>query len=359
MAKQDAKLTARDLAELKDFIDRLRKELKGLKGNQQELIDLNKTAKDLLRPELAKEQSKLEKKADKPLADTRKLQDSEKMKKMRRRPKLPKAPYTPETDEEMVPPKEEDTDEPDEAKGKAKDEKKADKKADKDKKDEDEEEPLYMPALGGPRPKLDPRFADKRRPVDKKAKRGENDAEMDREELSQRQSGKLQELSEAEESLGSDQRSLEQMLDQLRQAAENQNSRSGQQGKPRDSENGQTGQDLAQMLQSQAFQQALAMATRMQQMAQGRSGQQAQGQTQAARMNGQSTTGNLRGGMRPGQAGEAELGKLDLATRSVILKMQPKVREELLQGMQEEGPEGYRKFIQDYFKRLSKEKSTK
>jgi hypothetical protein len=36
--------------------------------------------------------------------------------------------------------------------------------------------------------------------------------------------------------------------------------------------------------------------------------------------------------------------------------MPPRVREELLQGMREEGPEGYRKFIEDYFTRLTEEK---
>ncbi len=36
--------------------------------------------------------------------------------------------------------------------------------------------------------------------------------------------------------------------------------------------------------------------------------------------------------------------------------MQPQVREELLQGLREEGPEGYRAFIRDYFKRLTRVK---
>ena len=36
--------------------------------------------------------------------------------------------------------------------------------------------------------------------------------------------------------------------------------------------------------------------------------------------------------------------------------MQPKLREELLQGMREAGPEGYQKFIDDYFKRLTEVK---
>jgi hypothetical protein len=52
----------------------------------------------------------------------------------------------------------------------------------------------------------------------------------------------------------------------------------------------------------------------------------------------------------------ADLAQLDLTTRTVILKMPPKVREELLQGLREEGPEGYRAFIRDYFQRLAKVK---
>ncbi len=60
-------------------------------------------------------------------------------------------------------------------------------------------------------------------------------------------------------------------------------------------------------------------------------------------------------GLGPG-AMEGQLSELDPATRSVIMKMQPKLREELLQGMQEEGPEGYRYFIRNYYKQLTKVK---
>ena len=49
-----------------------------------------------------------------------------------------------------------------------------------------------------------------------------------------------------------------------------------------------------------------------------------------------------------------DLSKLDVATRRVIMKMQPKEREELLQGLREEGPKAYRGFIRDYFKKLSR-----
>ena len=50
---------------------------------------------------------------------------------------------------------------------------------------------------------------------------------------------------------------------------------------------------------------------------------------------------------------EKRLHELDPATRTVILKMQPRVREEILQGMREQGPEGYRPFIREYFQRLT------
>ena len=55
---------------------------------------------------------------------------------------------------------------------------------------------------------------------------------------------------------------------------------------------------------------------------------------------------------------EAELPDLDLATRTMILKLQPQIREELMQGLKEEGPEGYKTFIRNYFKRLTEVKGS-
>src|SRR5260370_17943615 len=102
------------------------------------------------------------------------MQDAEKLKKMRRRaPNLPKAPYAPDTDEEMIPPREEDTDDADSPNAKANGDKRDGKKADKDR--EEEDEPLYMPALGGPRPKLDPRFKGKLRPGERSARKNAGD----------------------------------------------------------------------------------------------------------------------------------------------------------------------------------------
>ncbi len=54
----------------------------------------------------------------------------------------------------------------------------------------------------------------------------------------------------------------------------------------------------------------------------------------------------------------ADLPDLDLATRTTILKLQPQIREELLQGLREEGPEGYKAFIRNYFKKLTEVKGS-
>jgi hypothetical protein len=51
-----------------------------------------------------------------------------------------------------------------------------------------------------------------------------------------------------------------------------------------------------------------------------------------------------------------ELQALDPAARTVILRMQPALREEILQGLREEGPESYRPLIRNYFHELTKVK---
>ena len=53
---------------------------------------------------------------------------------------------------------------------------------------------------------------------------------------------------------------------------------------------------------------------------------------------------------------DTALPDIDLTTRTAILKLQPQIREELLQGLREEGPEGYRAFIRNYFKKLTEVK---
>ena len=100
---------------------------------------------------------------------------------------------------------------------------------------------------------------------------------------------------------------------------------------------------------------ALDLAERIRQMQQSMAQSQPQNQPQPgpAHTSRGKSLGNMRATSSRGQIVEVELSQLDPGTRAIILKMQPKMREELLQGMREQGPEGYRKFIQDYFKRLS------
>ena len=108
------------------------------------------------------------------------------------------------------------------------------------------------------------------------------------------------------------------------------------------------------------MQKAQKMMKRMQQQGQTPPQQQQQQQQQPP----EPTLANqLLGNLKPdGQGTEevlVELSKLDVSTRRVIMKMQPKEREELLQGLREEGPKAYQGFIRDYFKKLSRARAAK
>ena len=244
-------MTARDLAELQEFLKAQAAELQRLGGQQEELAEFTPAAPELLLPDLEKRQEILEGQEDRALADARQLLDAEKLRRMGRRdPDFPAAPSTPEGEEEMVPPKEADTDEPiaEGRGGRAEDAEGPDEA-------EPDEEPLFQPALGGPQPKLDPRFAEKVRPVPprKEDAPGKDDARARREELVARQQQKLREMELARQSLASDGRTLDALLDQLRQAMA--------------AEDPEAAQGLLdRLMQDPTMQRALAMAARRQQM---------------------------------------------------------------------------------------------
>jgi hypothetical protein len=110
---------------------------------------------------------------------------------------------------------------------------------------------------------------------------------------------------------------------------------------------------------------AMAMAQRLQQLkAQAKNPQQAQPNQQANAQQKSPPTAPLPatqhqpGPTSPGSL-EAALDGLDLESRTIILKMQPRMREDLLQGLREEGPDGYQKFVRNYYKRLAKVKAEK
>jgi hypothetical protein len=339
MAREDGKLSARELEDLKKFIEQLRQQLQSMKARQGDLNSETERSDDVKSAKVKQED--LEKQLEDLLAKAKKLLQ----KKDRDRPEFPDAPFR-DDKEVKVPPREEDGDDPlPKRKDKDKTDKSGDKKADaKDKKDmdDDEEESKYMPRLGGPREKLDPRFAKKRRPV----KKGKND----KEDLEDRQNEKGRDLDAAEKSLKSDQNSLADLLDQLQSAMDGK----GKKGKDNpDSEAQSLADQLRSMMQSKSMQEALAMAAATKMAGKG----QQKGKPQRSPMPNNSEEGNLTGSDEAPGSGQSNLSKLDPATRAMILKMPPsRYREELIRGLNEKGPEAYRAFIQDYFKRLTETK---
>jgi hypothetical protein len=342
MLAQRGNLSARELEELKDFLARMREQMQRLQERQEELLKNTQDGADLAK--IKGQQEDLDKQLEKMLADARNLLDS---KRRNRQRNFPDAPYTPEGEETKVPPKEEDTDEA--LPGKKDKTGKSDPRADKKATEDEDKEPLDMPALGGPKQKVDPRFARKQRPV----KRTPPDGKNDRADLEERQAQHLENLDAARKSLASDQQTLEQMMRQLEQALK---ASASKQGQPQQGNEAQD--ELARMLQSPAMQEAMAMAARMRQGPQSQSKGKGQQSGQAS-TSASGQTGNLRGTMRPGSSlSEADLAKFDPETRAVILKLPPsRLRDELIQGMNEQGPEAYRAFIQDYFKRLTETKN--
>ena len=116
---------------------------------------------------------------------------------------------------------------------------------------------------------------------------------------------------------------------------------------------------LAELMQSPEMREAKSMMNRMQQ-AKAQAMARAQNPNQSKPPNQpNSATQPAAVATLPAASLEAALDGVDLDTRTLILKMQPRLREELLQGLKEEGPDGYQKFIRNYFQRLAKVKSEK
>jgi hypothetical protein len=163
-------------------------------------------------------------------------------------------------------------------------------------------------------------------------------------------------LSLEESSLAADQEALESLLRELQRNGRGQD---GQHGARDDQRVPQSAHEREEMMASALLQEARAMAERMRAM---RTGAARAGQTSNRQHAGQTTATSPSVTVQSGQAGNgqaaarAALEGVDLNTRTMILKMPPRMREELLRGMREQGPEGYAKFIQDYFRRLTEAK---
>ena len=96
---------------------------------------------------------------------------------------------------------------------------------------------------------------------------------------------------------------------------------------------------LNNMMNSPQLRQAMSMASRMPMM---------------RSQNGGLVASTLRKTAAP--PSPEDVADIDPELRTVLLKLQPTIREDLLQGMREEGPESYRRFIRNYFKELTRVK---
>ena len=193
-----------------------------------------------------------------------------------------------------------------------------------------------MPALNGEREKLDPRFAKKLQPIPKTGDR--------REDLRDHQQDILHDLHAAQKGLKSDEQSLEEMIQSLMNSAQKSNPNG-----PKESTSQGKADELMKMLQSDAMKNARGIAQRAK--------QNAKGQPQQGQPNNLPPSGTAKDSLMGQPIGAAGiLDDLDPRMRATILQLPPGVREELLQGMKTQGPDGYQKFIQEYFRRLSAER---
>jgi hypothetical protein len=326
LLREQGKMTARDLEDLKDFLKNLREELAQLQGKQEDLVDKTEKAQDKDLPEVEQKQLTFDELLKKELDLAKKILDRERAKRLLK--EFPEAPRVRTTI-----PKESDPAADGDPKKKGNN---ADPSAVPKKKDGMDDEDLFKPALNGEREKLDPRFDKKLRPMPKKGDR--------REDLQGHQEDNLRDLDAAQKGLKSDQQSLEEMIQSLMNAAQKSNPNG-----PKESTSQGKADELMKMLRSDAMKNAMEMAQRAK--------QNGKGQPQQGQPNNKPPTGTAADSLMGNSIGSTgNLDDLDPRTRATILQLPPGIREELLQGMKTQGPEGYQKFIRDYFRRLSAER---
>jgi len=355
LMQQDAQLTASDLAELRDFLEAKRADLDTLQGSQEELLaDATKDLSERGFEAIEEEQTQLDVDSDEELDSVRDL--LEQLREMKDPPEFPGRPYDPEQEGYKVPPKEQDTAEPEDGKKQAEQAPEPDGEAGEGETEEEDPE-LFLPALGGPVPEMDERFADKLRDLKEQVKQAdERQADKEgRKEMRSRQVDRVEELDQAQRALGADKNSLEKLLEQL----ENLANQSDQSMSP--SQLDQLDQKMQEQMQSDAMQAAREMMQRLQQML-GQAGapqdQPPEGQQppQSAPPPPPSTLSEAANATAVVDQIVEELGDFDAGTRTVIIGMQKRQREDLLQSLKSKGPEGYRAFVREYFRKLAKVK---
>jgi hypothetical protein len=362
LMEQNAELTAQELKELRDFLDRLMGQMKMLEGREHELARQTKDAMPVVLPQIDQEQSKIEADAKRLLAEADEIMEAESLRDMSRRRQTdePDAQNTPDRNSKGTPPREQDATAPPSAEMKRTNASTPKKHA----RAEDDEQ--FMPPAGV-KQKLDPRFVKKAGSTQTKSatgadanaqpKNAEQDSAMKaqpeansqtnplRSQLARRQAETADQLHEAQQELQIPRDQLAKLLQQLREALA--------------AGDDEAAQQLAQLMKSMDMRDAMEIALAIRQ-AQARVRSQQPGaqpqQAQAAPPLPPGAATQLGAALRLGMIDEFDSSNLDLAAQAVLLRMQPRLREELLKGMREDGPEAYRKFIQDYFNRLTKAK---
>lgn len=160
----------------------------------------------------------------------------------------------------------------------------------------------------------------------------------------------MEAIDAADRSLGTDQQSVQGLMQDLKAAMEAQAS-------PGEGRPGSQAL-LKQVMQSEQMQAAREMAGRMQ-PGQPMPGQPSPSPGSPRQQGGKSDVGNQRGTNSgggeplPGQPGRA------LPAGDVLLRLPPRIREELLQGAADEAPAAYQPFVQEYYRRLAQMKDPK
>jgi hypothetical protein len=326
----DGKMTDRELQELKEFLAKLREEMKGVQQKQEALEKATESGLDLV--EAKRRQAELDKDMEELLAKARKLLEARKNRN----------DHSSDRDAGEMSAREKEHAAKSTSKNAAK------HKGDKIDTEDGEMEPPFVPALGGIREKTDPRFANKGQAT---KKGGKADAGQERDNLQARQNDNERNLDAAEKSLASDQKTLAEMLQDLEESLRKQGKgKPSSQGEQSEAEH--MAEQLRQLMQSQAMRQAMEMAGRMREAKQGRP-QPGQAQSNPSQVSMPHSQAH-----RPPGSKQADLSEFDPQTRAMILKLPPsRLRDELILGMSEQGPEAYRAFIQDYFKRLTDTKA--
>lgn len=332
ITRQNAAITARELTELRDAVAEMREELGELSETQEALMsDAEQDLSEPLLEMLAEAQEQLEAEADPVLADATELLEGDQLQQVRseadaNEPVAPLQPALAEPlSEEGADPAQEAGSEPAQP-------------------ESDQPEP-GQPEPGQPEPgQPEPGQPEPGQPEPGQPEPRSEPASPARQELQAQQAELAEQLANAEEALAADQEILEGLIEDLASQL------------PEDALGEMTPEQTAQLqelLNAETTQEALEMFRRLEEML--TENNQPANQPPSASPTPEPDLTEI-GAV---DAILVELDDFDLNARTVIMKMQPREREDLLQGLKEDGPEGYRKFIRDYFRRLTKVQAKK